>query len=158
MFTTIVWATDGTPSADHALPYAKALAAVENGKLVAVHADEHFIGPACAYPVLADEDEITTKIREQIAEVREEGFEASVSIVPAAASGAAHTIADVARKVGADAIVAGTHGHGVVVGLLVGSVTERLLHIAPCPVLVVPSGRPGAAENGHRMLEVVQSR
>jgi nucleotide-binding universal stress UspA family protein len=70
MFTTIVWATDGTPSADHALPYAKALAAVENGKLVAVHADEHFIGPACAYPVLADEDQTTAKIRERKASKR----------------------------------------------------------------------------------------
>ena len=158
MFTTIVWATDGSPSADHALPYAKALAAVKNGKLLAVHADENSVWPACAYPVLADEDEITAKIRDQVAEIREEGFDASVSIVPAAEPGAAHMIAEVARKVGADAIVAGTHGHGVVVGLLVGGVTERLLHLAPCPVLVVPSGRPGAAENGHRMLDVVHSR
>ena len=158
MFTTIVWATDGSPSADHALPYAKALAAVKNGKLLAVHADENSVWPACAYPVLADEDAITAKIRDQVVEIREEGLDASVSIVPAAAPGAAHMIAEVARKVGADAIVAGTHGHGVVVGLLVGGVTERLLHIAPCPVLVVPSGRPGAAENGHRMVELAQAR
>ena len=106
MFTTIVWATDGSPSADHALPYAKALAAVENGKLLAVHADENSVWPACAYPVLADEDAITAKIRDQVVEIREEGLDASVSIVPAAAPGAAHMIAEVARKVVRD----GLHG------------------------------------------------
>jgi nucleotide-binding universal stress UspA family protein len=38
-----------------------------------------------------------------------------------------------------DAIVVGTRGHTPIAGLLVGSVTQRLLHIAPCPVIVVPN-------------------
>jgi nucleotide-binding universal stress UspA family protein len=139
MFRTIVWATDGSPSADAALPYAKALAAAEHGKLVAVYGEEHFVGRASPYPVQVDTDEIKAKIHSQIEQIRKEGLDASFTIVPGLGSGTAHMIAYAAREVGADAIVAGTRGHGPVVGLLVGSVTQRLLHIAPCPVLVIPS-------------------
>jgi nucleotide-binding universal stress UspA family protein len=51
-------------------------------------------------------------------------------------------IADLAREIDADAIVVGTRGHSPVAGLLLGSVTQRLLHIAPCPVVAVPAGIP----------------
>ncbi len=37
MFTTIVWATDGSENAARALPYAQALATGEGAMLVAVH-------------------------------------------------------------------------------------------------------------------------
>ena len=53
MFRTIVWATDGSAAADAALPYAKALAAADHGKLVAVYGEEHFVGRASPYPVQA---------------------------------------------------------------------------------------------------------
>ena len=42
-----------------------------------------------------------------------------------------------ARECGADLIVVGTHGHGFVGHVLMGSTAERVLHHAPCPVLVV---------------------
>ena len=35
-------------------------------------------------------------------------------------------------------VVVGSHGHGLLRGLLVGSVTEGVLRKASCPVLVVP--------------------
>lgn len=39
---------------------------------------------------------------------------------------------------GADLIVVGTHGHGPVRRFLLGSVAERLIRMARCPVLAVP--------------------
>ena len=41
----------------------------------------------------------------------------------------------------ADMIIMGSHGHGALYNLLVGSVTEGVLKSAKCPVLVVPSKR-----------------
>ena len=52
--------------------------------------------------------------------------------------GPAHVIEDIATEADADLIVAGTRGHSPVAGLLLGSVTQRLLHIARRPVLAVP--------------------
>ncbi|HEY3765556.1 MAG TPA: universal stress protein [Gaiellales bacterium] len=59
-------------------------------------------------------------------------------IASTAAGGPAHDIAGAAREIGAELIVVGTRGMGPIAGLLLGGVTQRLLHIAPCPVLSVP--------------------
>jgi nucleotide-binding universal stress UspA family protein len=48
--------------------------------------------------------------------------------------------AEIARAVGADVIVVGIRGHTQLAGLLLGSITQRLLHVAPCPVLAIPAG------------------
>lgn len=140
-FKTIVWATDGSEAADSALPYAKGLASATGGKLVAVHAVEHLIGPrAGGYPVHVDEDELEAKIKRQVEALAEEGVDATLKLVEGnTLEGAPHMIAGAASEVGADAIVTGTRGHNPVAGLLVGSVTQRLLHIADCPVVAVPT-------------------
>lgn len=41
----------------------------------------------------------------------------------------------------AELIVVGSHGHGAVHDKLVGSTSERVIHHAPCPVVVVPDPR-----------------
>jgi nucleotide-binding universal stress UspA family protein len=139
MFKTILWASDGSDSADLALPHAKALASADGGRLAVVHSKELFVGRAGGYPVLADDEEIEAKIRRQVDEACEEGIAATFTLASGAAPHAAHMIADAAREVDADVIVVGTRGHSPVAGLLLGSVTQRLLHIAPCPVLVIPT-------------------
>ena len=150
MFRTIVWATDGSEAADEALPYAKGLATGEGRKLVVVHSKEIYVGRGGAFPVLADEQDLEQKIRGQVHELVDERVDARFRLVSGLASGAAHMIADVAREAGADVIVVGTRGHGPVAGLLLGSVTQRLLHIAPCPVLAVPTGKHAEARAAER--------
>ena len=49
----------------------------------------------------------------------------------------ARTIAEYAAERGADLIVMGTHGRTGFAHLLLGSVAERLVRTAPCPVLTV---------------------
>lgn len=49
-------------------------------------------------------------------------------------------VADV-RRLGAELIVLGSHGHGAVYNMLVGSVAEGIVRAAPVPVLLVPVRR-----------------
>ena len=52
------------------------------------------------------------------------------------------TVVDYATQAGADLLVIGTSGLGAVAHALLGSVAEKLLRHAPCPILAVP--RPKA--------------
>jgi nucleotide-binding universal stress UspA family protein len=139
MFKTIVWATDGSDAADAALPFAKGLAEGEGRKLVVAHSKELIHGRAGGYPVNADEDELQAKIRGQAEELRSEGLDVTLWIQTVGAPGAAHMIAEAAHDFRADVIIVGTRGHTAIGGLLLGSVTQRLLHIATCPVLAIPA-------------------
>jgi nucleotide-binding universal stress UspA family protein len=47
-----------------------------------------------------------------------------------------------AESIGADLLVVGSHGRSGFERLLLGSVTERLVHKAQCPILVVPRRAP----------------
>ena len=49
-------------------------------------------------------------------------------------------IVDYAKKTEADLIVIGTHGHGIVTALLIGSVAEGLVRKATCATLIIPCG------------------
>jgi nucleotide-binding universal stress UspA family protein len=138
MFKTIVWASDGSEHADHALEYAKEMAGANSPKVVALHVREITVGRAAGYPVQVDEDEVERKIQDQVKELQGSGIDAVYEQRGTTAGGAAYAIADVAADSGADLVIVGTRGLGPVSGLLLGSVTQRLLHIAHNPVLAVP--------------------
>ncbi len=50
------------------------------------------------------------------------------------------TLVDYARDSGADIIVVGSRGRGELAALLLGSTGHRVLHTAPCDVLIVKDG------------------
>jgi nucleotide-binding universal stress UspA family protein len=139
MFKTIIWATDGSESADRALPTALDLTAEAHGRLLVVHADAHLGGRAGGVPVIADEENVQSELVSKVNELVESGIDASFRVVKGTNKDPADLIAAVATDVDADVIVVGTRGHGRVAGMLLGSVTQRLLHVAPCPVLAVPA-------------------
>lgn len=49
-------------------------------------------------------------------------------------------IARVAGEENADLVIVGTHGRGALAHILLGSVAEKIVRLAPCPVLTVRSG------------------
>jgi len=61
-------------------------------------------------------------------------------------------IVETATGMGADLIVMGTHGHGGFEHVLLGSVAEKVLRRAPCPVLTVPPHAPGPSALPYRRL------
>jgi nucleotide-binding universal stress UspA family protein len=142
MFSVVVFGTDGSDTADRALPLIRKLGAA-GARIVLVHADEVLMGRGIAYSRLADENELRAKVKGQMRALREEGIDAELFIVKGVNADAAHAIAEVAQDVGAEAIVVGTRGHSRLGELLVGSVTQRLLHIAQCPVIAVPPANDG---------------
>jgi nucleotide-binding universal stress UspA family protein len=138
VFEVIIWASDGSDHADRALDYARGLAEANASRLVALHVKEITVGRAGGYPVQIDEDEVERKIQGQAKDLRDAGINAAYELRGASAGGAAHALADAANEVDANLIVLGTRGQGPIPGLLLGSVTQRLLHVARCPVLAVP--------------------
>ena len=140
MFKSIVLALDGSEGAKRGIPIAVELAKEGKGKIVIAHVEERMATKGRA-PLEADEDEIQADLRAMVKDFAAEGIEASLEMgdVMAGGAGTAHAIADIAERSKADLIVTGTRGHSPVAGLLVGSVTQRLLHIAKQPILVVPA-------------------
>ncbi|HTX30364.1 MAG TPA: universal stress protein [Solirubrobacteraceae bacterium] len=149
MFKTVMWATDGTANADRALSYAKALAAQPGARLIIVHVIERYASPT-KLAVHADEERVEAKLKKLEAQLSDEGVNTSLEIINHVGPQAAHEIGDLARDSGADLILVGCRGRAAIPGLLLGSVTQRLLHVSPCPVLVVPPGEAPGSEQATR--------
>lgn len=75
------------------------------------------------------------EIQELGQELEKKGFDVTALLVQGST---VETILEQARKLPADMIVLGSHGHGAVYHLLAGSVSKGVLKQATCPVLVVP--------------------
>jgi nucleotide-binding universal stress UspA family protein len=138
----IIAATDFSPTAANAARSAARLARKLGDSVLLVRVIERSVE---VYPELriADSAVFDAALRESsqaemetaVAAVRAEGVaaEGRVLIGPPAALLAAEAAAQGVRL-----IVMGTHGRGPVARFFVGSVAERTVLTAPCPVLVVP--------------------
>jgi nucleotide-binding universal stress UspA family protein len=137
MFKTIVLAHDGSEGAQRAADRAVELAREEEASVVIAHVEEDLIGKGGG-PIIANEDEIQAELRKLRDELAGEGVDASLEIRQVMLGGPARVIEEIAEEKDADLIVSGRHGHTPLIGAVVGGVTQRLLHVAHRPVLVVP--------------------
>lgn len=143
-FTRILVPTDFSTTADAALEYAFALAERFGASLQLLHvledpfvtdgmAAEAYISeaPALRSAMLQDAQE---RLRHRAAPREAAGMHIDTEVL---FGHGARTIAEYAAERGIDLIVIGTHGRTGFAHLLLGSVAERLVRTAPCPVLTV---------------------
>ena len=148
MFKTIVLGLDGSESSDQALQHATALAKEQGSSVKVVHVIEIVAGRGGGVLHL-DEDELKAKVRAgQGPRGRRRRRQARVPLGHGRRPGPRHR-----RDRGS--LERGSHHHGDAgphraAGILLGSVTHRLLHIAHCPLLIIPS-----AARAHVVAETV---
>jgi len=136
-FATIAVAYDGTPEAKAALSRARALAEESRAALRLLTV----VAPPVALPGAAGYAPVNPPDPDKVIA---EGVSAAGVAVPVDGrrldGPPAQALAEACED-GVDLLVAGSRGYGPMTRLLLGSVSSRLVAIAPCPVLVVP--RPG---------------
>ena len=145
MFKHILLATDGSAACDQATRTAIALARTHGARLTAVNVVDPYpyLGIGQANPLgfqayIAAAHTHAGKALARAAELADDGGAPLVletRIVEEAT--AAHGIAQTAHDEGADLVVIGSHGHGALRKMVLGSVTSRVLAEATMPVLVV---------------------
>jgi nucleotide-binding universal stress UspA family protein len=144
-FHTIVVAVDFSDSTPDALDAALALAAADAGS----HVHLLHVVPSAVPPIWTDEPSTldlrsveeawTDAAVKQLAALAVSHALDPAKVTTAVTVGApANEIVRYAESHGADMIVLGSHGHGLVRRFLLGSVADRMVRQAPCAVLVVP--------------------
>ena len=140
----ILVATDFSEPSDAALAYGRELARTFGASLTVLHIVDNILTRAYGAEgvVLADPElqrEIETSAQRQVDAVlfdEDRKMLGAVGLVITSNSPSA-AIVTYARDASIDLIVMGTHGRGAIAQLLMGSVAERVVRIAPCPVLTV---------------------
>jgi len=142
---TILVATDFSEGSDQALERAIQLAKDTGSRLAIVHAIE----PAIDFPLAATYTEVGggyyATVDLALAARATKAAKAGVVCTTKILEGAVATeIADFAREIGATMIVQGTHGRTGLAHVLLGSIAEKVVRQATCPVLTVPFGHRAA--------------
>ena len=139
-FKMIVVPMDFSTGSTRALAYARVLAERFGASLHLLHVvqDPYLAaGWSEGYPAIPD---LTEQLRQET-ERRLQDLASSLTPLTTSTEAVvgtpAQTIAQVATEQRADLIVMGTHGRTGVAHLLLGSVAERVIRSAPCPVLTV---------------------
>jgi nucleotide-binding universal stress UspA family protein len=134
--------TDFSDAAEDALGAAMTLARAFGAIIEVLHVNPTTImvtAPLEAVPFTTLVPDLSRRVKERlnesVARLKQEGIPCETRLM----EGSPHLeILKRAEEMNANLIVMGTHGHGGIAHAVLGSVTERVLHRARCPVLVVP--------------------
>jgi universal stress protein A len=136
--TSILTPIDFSSASTKALVYAAALAKQFGAKITPLFVVElpEVVG---LFQLLLDDDEMKEACRKKLAKfIRKAHIPAELLNAGVVRKGRPHhEITEAARTLKVDLIVISTHGYTGVNRALLGSVTERVVRGAPCPVLVV---------------------
>ena len=136
MFQRILLAVDGSEHSWRAVPVAGDLARRYEAEVIVLHVREHELTWGADIDIETDReagklvDDVVRELKEHDTNVRGEVIRVPVGSAPKA-------IVDTAQGQGVDLVVMGTRGLSEWSRLLVGSVADKVMHLAECPVLVV---------------------
>jgi len=134
----ILLAVDGSDHSMKAAEYAVEVAKLTQGEILVLHCHRPFpISPGEPYfeMAVAEIQDGTHRILDPfIALLKKSGVPFSDQIEEGRAGDVIPKVADIEA---CDVIVMGSRGRSELKGLVLGSVTHRVLRTAPCPVLVV---------------------
>ena len=138
----VLVATDFGAASESALNYGREFARTFGAALHVLHVIENptmWAGPeAAAVDFVAVQKDMEAGARAALEKVVTDEDRTQLKAVAAVRSGPpALEIVGYARDAGADIIILGTHGRGFVGHMFMGSVAERVVRIAGCPVLTI---------------------
>ena len=140
---SILVATDFGEASELALAYGRELARTFSARLHVLHVVENVMMRYSAevpFAVLPElQNDLEAAARKQLDETITGDDRSSLDVVATVQTSVSvpTDIVEYARKERVDLIVMGTHGRSGVQHLLMGSVAERVVRSAPCPVLTV---------------------
>jgi nucleotide-binding universal stress UspA family protein len=135
---TILAATDFSPMSEHAFQFAGALARDYGARLIALHVVQPAVAVYSEAGAFMEEPDHSS-FREALHALRIPGVEVEYRLMEGEP---ASTIVQVARETNCDLLVMGTHGRGLLLRMLLGSVAEDVLRRAPCPVMTLKATVP----------------
>ena len=151
MFTRILVPTDFSPPSDAALACARTVATQFGASLHLLHVAEDPYRALYSNEVFVAEvegvradlvNDASRRMKQQLTAADDERSVTVEAIIGTAAT----SIVEYAEGHGIDLIVMGTHGRSGMSKVLMGSVAERVVRTAPCPVLTIrETGKPAAA-------------
>jgi nucleotide-binding universal stress UspA family protein len=149
MFHKILVPLDGSELAERALEPALVLAQQANSEIILLNVpvlEKMLVPTPAGYGLLLPEQSIELsciEARNYLENIRQNWAYPNIKMSLRVVEGdEASVIADTAASEGVDLIVMSTHGRTGLSRWVLGSVTERVLHSASCPVLVIRSADP----------------
>lgn len=138
----ILVATDFSDASNVALDYGRDLARAYGATLHILHVVEDLSyrwGGELGFPLPELQDQWVAQARKNLDALVTDDDRGSIRVVPTTTmlTSPALGIIGYAKANAIDLIIAGTHGRGAVQHFLMGSVAERIVRTAPCPVLTV---------------------
>ena len=135
MFDTIALAVDGSEHSNKGIVVAAELARLSKGKVLVLHVREHDLsrGQIWELETASDAEGV---VRRAVDEIKKAGAAAEGDVIRTAHGTVAQALVDTARDHKADTIVMGSRGLSDVAGMVLGSVTHKVIHLTSATVVV----------------------
>ena len=152
---TILAPIDFSPATKGVIAAASSLARSFDGRVVLLNVTQPPFIVADAGGIALDLDDLTDRTAKaaviQLEQLRDQLARDFIKADLVQLTGlSVNLIVDQARKLGADFIVMGSHGHTALYELIMGSTTSGVMKRSPCPVVIVPApAKPAEPARSH---------